>query len=453
MAFNTQKPIVIVLTPGEDDDEHEITLTPDDMERLIREPMVNIVLGVPRDPNDSLTLIDVAESCHQSVHHLDFVADDKTLPQAQIEALEHWALNDKMVPYGKQIPDPIVLNYRDGTNKQAYYARERRTTQEDLSPFHEIRDDYLGVAGTIAELVKDKRIVMIGGFGSGADFLARLAMQKVAEDDPRILYINQYTPVPAADRVINLTDAPGYHFAQFFGHAHIFRNFFDPVVFTWSKDLGNGDRLKEAEPNEAPIYNRQNKNTYQKLFHNPVDQAANNLWQFMNFTRGQANDSCLIITTAYDSPKQLISAIDRWGLKNGLSETIKNIPDFLSLFSKEIAFWSPLHRHLHGRTAEGDRLSRIGTILLQSWDKDPSTKPPEWAGKLRDLVEYTFIGDKGKELYRPAVWCRLLYHLHKDESIVTADEAETYAKAYLSRIQGNYNEMHYNGPRWSETPG
>lgn len=422
-------------------------LTDEDLAALIRVKMVNIVLGKPDRASDAQNLITIAEEVlEQTVHVLEYVDYDGTLPKAQIEALEYWALENHLVPNGSSPVERVTRNYSTPKDKegykQAHYELERDTAATGMSPFDEIRNDYLGVAAKLAEEVRKHRVVIAGGFGCGADFLARKAFDHVAATlDPRVLRINQYTPVEAASRVKSLTGS-GCKYEQFLGHAHIFRNFLDPVVNIWSPALEDESELKPARLDEAPIFNAANLKQHHKLFHNPSDWSLSHLGQFMSVTRDPENHSYLILTTSYDTLAELRNAIIRWGQREGRSESIKNIPQLLDAIQRnDIPFWSPLAPDWTEK-AERARLSWIGSRLLHAWDDDPD-EPPEWTWRVDELVPYACIGSKGQERYRPAFWVRLLYQLHRAKTAIkTLDEAKAYAIKYQARIQRSFGNMH-----------
>ena len=302
-------------------------------------------------------------------------------------------------------------NFRDTKALYGWEVQEHPETDP-------IGVDLYDQVNDIVELLRQRRVLFLCGFQSGADFLAREAMKKLgnpSDGKPRtVLEVEQYVPEEAV-AWLNARDGA----RTLIDKGIILRNFFDPNVVCWDDNLlkllhhpllsvtssvvgGGGD---------GPL-----KTLIERtISSNPADASK----------RGY-----LIITSQRDTHEDLQAALE---------DTKRQSPEY-----REVAgnLQTLLKQHANCvhivRARQGTyNPHRAAQIILRHAE---ATRHPadllhlKWRNEIDNLIQYAIIN----KTFRPVLWNTIVKHLIKcDVSAVYAVRiaAEMQQKAMQAWVQ------------------
>jgi len=187
------------------------------------------------------------------------------------------------------------------------------------------------------DYLKNHKIIMIGGFASGTDVVARRMIAEIAKDNPEIIRINQYNNAKALDDLIYHTDKP-----KEYGTSKIYRNIFDSKIFIRNNngfyfdnntdDAANIETIKQ-EAFKRSSFSEDNLKKLEQIFAN-IDSTPPELYKESNVNNIKGN--YYILTTNYDSFDKLIIGIE----KMPASESKSNIIQYLKEHINDSGFYS-----------------------------------------------------------------------------------------------------------------
>ncbi len=261
-----------------------------------------------------------------------------------------------------------------------------------------------------------KHVLFIGGFGAGSDVLAKHLLLEAAnqKDDNGLLTMECCGGVDGAQRMLELAESD----AMMYGSATIFRDLFDPQISLWIADSGG---YKEER---GGLFSPELKaKRVAKVVHGLPDDSR--LGRLVARVKGSPRNTCyLIFTTQYDSLQHLATAIglESRAWNGALRENVEHF--ILRTFGECFV-----------GAADGittNHLDEMAHSIMRRWVTSGRSEPA-WFRDRNRLYEYAVVA----EMYRPALWCRMLWHL----LLCTSEQVGVDSVASLAR---HINQNAYN---------
>jgi len=291
---------------------------------------------------------------------------------------------------------------------------------------NDLEDDcFQSLKDTVVSGLKKHKVLIVGGFHMGCDFVSRTALREFAVDQHKEnlvdrtkgLLINKQLNLGSAINEIKNGIEDRYKTS---GTGYIFRNFFDPEVHYW-------DELSSSYKfiNQRDMWD-------QSLLHTEgIDGKLMTFIKFINDSVKHGEQSYLIFTTQYDSLDSLVNAIIHLGKSpRDVIEKYSNIQSLLI---------STLANKFCRLTLPKVSVEEISRVKLNRWFRQHSRKMrPSWTDNITQLRKYASIGNS----FRPALWEKIINHLlvHCQSPSTVADAKGSLA--CFQQAKSKYEELH-----------
>jgi hypothetical protein len=294
----------------------------------------------------------------------------------------------------------------------------------------------------LLEKLHQRRVMIVGGFGGGSDYLARMALRDMAVTEGKVglfrimQFAGNNNEIPLRNLLSDRLHA--------YGTGLILRDLLDPVRASWP----HGQNEHETTAGFVASPGR-------KLLHNY------DLKGFLNSVRRDDNysDTRIIITSQYDSLDKLKFAVekreygDEWPLKRERLDWVRIILDD---FGPE-DFWNPIEEMTETIMYEVTR------ALLKAWLTAEDHEVPRWLGRgdqrsagaaqasqlgvgltqLEQLTRHAEIAGGWRIAAWCRIWVRLLGQNRNTREFYDIDQAAFEAASKVSKV---HNELHSELP-------
>jgi hypothetical protein len=306
--------------------------------------------------------------------------------------------------------------------------------------------EHMEMRGQVYELIKrlnQRRVIIVGGFGSGSDRLSWMALREIAvkaQNDGlfRILQFAGTTDTGQALRDLISDDLHGR------GTGFILRDLLDPVTAYWSKE--KDDYAKS--------------NGFLR-----TSGAAVLLQDFLlkEFLLSVRNDSKyahtrIIITSQYDSLDALKFAVKErlYAKEFALNKERREKAALILEDFKEEDFWNP------AGTMERSIMEETTKEVFKAWLRGDHHRVPSWVGQalqqsqgqaqasqlvfrppqMPHLTRHSYMA----HMYRIAAWCRIwLRLLDNSTNIEDFNEVDKIAEEYKMKVEAMHKQLHDRG--------
>jgi hypothetical protein len=289
----------------------------------------------------------------------------------------------------------------------------------------------------LIERLNKRRVIIVGGFGSGSDFLSRMALRDLAiqSHNGGLFRFMQFAGITNTGEALRNLLSDDLHIR---GTGLILRDLLDPITAYWPHDQVRYKITHGFLNGPGTI-----------LLHD------NALKDFLNSVRADAKyeDTRIIITSQYDSLTDLKFAVEERKYTDFVlkSERRAKAVNILNDFTVE-DFWNP---SLEMRPA---LMEDITNAVFKAWLILEGHNVPQWLGRphkqlqgdpqalpqvgstqIKQLMHHGSIAGKLRIAAWCRIWLRLLETYSNTEDFDTVNEA---ARQYASEVLGVYQQLH-----------